>query len=445
CAPPICCVPVQKELLERLTAPSVQQSASTGIVEEERRMTNRRACLLARLTQRLCCQYRWRTAAEALEVLLAGHYPADQFCYKAGMLLHENLASPEKTNFFIRHSRCLLVADKKELALEYIVYCLKRLRHSHLRTFFQEHLRVDRKMLRPNDKLDAFIRGYLGLLDYLQWLPHASRSRCDNVIDVDAHEAGESYQELTSVASALDKWRALFTPDNESSTSASQEMTDIFLTKTLELLLRYDRMEEAEDMVEGYLDSRSDDCLHAALYAQALSQERRDAPNELADSRRLELLERICEADPTNPQVLEYVQLIARSEQGEDSVVECLRLLADFVDCPDNKDSVGAWRQLCRITLGASHSRDMAVSTCGSRLWHERGDYWLPYHFSPRLEGDPATWLLKAIFLQALGQTTGKAGASLFFKTCHKCSNVQLIVWQALTRECRITGTKCKD
>ncbi|KAK8783599.1 hypothetical protein V5799_010036, partial [Amblyomma americanum] len=71
-----------KELLERLTAPSVQQSASTGIVEEERRMTNRRACLLARLTQRLCCQYRWRTAAEALEVLLAGHYPADQFCYK---------------------------------------------------------------------------------------------------------------------------------------------------------------------------------------------------------------------------------------------------------------------------------------------------------------------------------------------------------------------------
>ncbi|KAL3261201.1 hypothetical protein MRX96_046179 [Rhipicephalus microplus] len=198
-----------RALLKHLKAPSTSSqaplSADTKTVEDWRPV-NRRAHFLARLVQRLCCQYRWQTAAEALEVLLDGHYPADQFSYKVGMLLHENLASPEQMNFFIRHTRCLLVADKKEMALEYIVYCLKQMQHAHLRTFFQEHLKVDRKMLRPNEKLDAFIRGYLGLLDYLQWLSHTAPSRQNELADVDT-EAGESFEELSSVASALDKWR----------------------------------------------------------------------------------------------------------------------------------------------------------------------------------------------------------------------------------------------
>lgn len=402
-----------RTLLEQLKEPSTQLPVSGDVTEvEEWRPVNRRARFLAGLVQRLCCQYRWQAAAGALEVLLAGHYPADQFLYKAGMLLHENLASPEKMNFFIRHSRCLLVADKKELALEYIVYCLKWMNFAHLRTFFQEHLKVDRKMLRPNEKLDSFIRGYLGLLDYLQWRSHAARSRHNDSTDVDAQAtAGESYEELNSVASALDKWRPLFTPDSESSSaSACQETTDVFLTKTLELLLRYDRADEAEDIAEGYMDGHADDCLHAALYAQALSQQRSPATRELVTSQRMELLHRVCEADPTNPQVLEYVQLIEQNEQGEESVIECLRLLADFVDCPDNKDSMDAWRRLCHITVLTGHSEDAAVRDCGSRLWQERGDYWLPYHFSPHLDGSPETWILKVVFLLALGQTVGKAG-----------------------------------
>ncbi|KAL1421804.1 hypothetical protein MTO96_022851 [Rhipicephalus appendiculatus] len=367
-----------RTLLEHLRAPSTSSQAllSTDTTAvEDWRPVNQRARFLARLVQRLCCQYRWQTAAEALEVLLDGRYPADQFSYKVGMLLHENLASPEQMNFFIRHTRCLLVADKKEMALEYIVYCLKRMQHTHLRTFFQEHLKVDRKMLRPNEKLDAFIRGYLGLLDYLQWLSHTARSRQNELADADT-QAGESFEELSSVASALDKWRPLFTSDSESTAVACQETMDVFLTKTLELLLRHDRADEADDIVESYLDSHSDDCLHAVLYAQALSQQRSTAEtSESAASRRMELLHRLCEADPTNPQVLEYVQLIEQNEEGEDSVVECLRLLADFVDCPDNKDNVDAWRKLCHITVRTGHSEDAAV------------------------------------FLQALGQTVGKAGA----------------------------------
>lgn len=371
---------------------------------------NRRAHFLARLVQRLCCQYRWQTAAEALEVLLDGHYPADQFSYKVGMLLHENLASPEQMNFFIRHTRCLLVADKKEMALEYIVYCLKQMQHAHLRTFFQEHLKVDRKMLRPNEKLDAFIRGYLGLLDYLQWLSHTAPSRQNELADVDT-EAGESFEELSSVASALDKWRPLFTSNSESAAFACRETMDVFLTKTLELLLRHDRADEADDIVESYLDSHSDDCLHAISYARALSQQcSTTETSELAASRRMELLHRLCETDPTSPQVLEYVQLIEQNEEGVDSVVECLRLLADFVDCPDNKDSVDAWRKLSCIAVCTGRSEDAAVRDCGSRLWQERGDYWLPYHFSPHLDGSPEAWLMKTVFLQALGQTVGKAG-----------------------------------
>ncbi|XP_075728308.1 uncharacterized protein LOC119163854 isoform X6 [Rhipicephalus microplus] len=307
-----------RALLKHLRAPSTSSqaplSADTRTVEDWRPV-NRRAHFLARLVQRLCCQYRWQTAAEALEVLLDGHYPADQFSYKVGMLLHENLASPEQMNFFIRHTRCLLVADKKEMALEYIVYCLKQMQHAHLRTFFQ-------------------------------------------------------------------------------------------------LLLRHDRADEADDIVESYLDSHSDDCLHAVSYARALSQQCSTAEtSELAASRRMELLHRLCEADPTSPQVLEYVQLIEQNEEGVDSVVECLRLLADFVDCPDNKDSVDAWRKLSRIAVCTGRSEDAAVRDCGSRLWQERGDYWLPYHFSPHLDGSPEAWLMKTVFLQALGQTVGKAGA----------------------------------
>ncbi|XP_075728304.1 uncharacterized protein LOC119163854 isoform X2 [Rhipicephalus microplus] len=403
-----------RALLKHLRAPSTSSqaplSADTRTVEDWRPV-NRRAHFLARLVQRLCCQYRWQTAAEALEVLLDGHYPADQFSYKVGMLLHENLASPEQMNFFIRHTRCLLVADKKEMALEYIVYCLKQMQHAHLRTFFQEHLKVDRKMLRPNEKLDAFIRGYLGLLDYLQWLSHTAPSRQNELADVDT-EAGESFEELSSVASALDKWRPLFTSNSQSAAFACQETMDVFLTKTLELLLRHDRADEADDIVESYLDSHSDDCLHAVSYARALSQQCSTAEtSELAASRRMELLHRLCEADPTSPQVLEYVQLIEQNEEGVDSVVECLRLLADFVDCPDNKDSVDAWRKLSRIAVCTGRSEDAAVRDCGSRLWQERGDYWLPYHFSPHLDGSPEAWLMKTVFLQALGQTVGKAGA----------------------------------
>ncbi|XP_077529455.1 uncharacterized protein LOC144141842 [Haemaphysalis longicornis] len=411
-----------RTLLELLTSPSPPQLVSSDCKEgsEGWRPVNRRGCLLARLVQRLCAQYRWKEAAQALEVLLIGRYPADQLLYKAGMLLHENLATPERTNFFIRHSRCLLVADKKEIALEYIVYCLKHQRHAHLRTFFQEHLKVDRKVLRPNEKLDAFVRGYLGLLDYLQWLPHAARTGHNDSIDADGETAGgESYEELTSVASALDKWRALFPTDEESSGSACRETVDIFLTKMLQLLLRYERADEAEEIADVYVDSHGDDCLHALHYARALSQEleRRHVTQgeespDTTSSHQVELLQRICEADPTDPQVLDYVRHIERSEPGVEGVAECLRLLADFVDCPDNQDSAEAWRMLCRIAACSSKSDDAAVATCGSRLWQERFGYWLPYHFSPRLlRGSGDVWLLKAAFLQAIGETTGNAGA----------------------------------
>lgn len=411
-----------RTLLELLTSPNPPQLVSFDCsgASEGGRPVNRRGCLLSLLVQRLCSQYRWREAAQALEVLLTGRYPADQLLYKAGMLLHENLATPERTNFFIRHSRCLLVADKKEIALEYIVYCLKRLRHAHLRTFFQEHLKVDRKVLRPNEKLDAFLRGYLGLLDYLQWLPHAARTGHNDSIDAeDETTGGGSYEELTSVASALDKWRALFPTDAESSGSACRETVDIFLTKLLQLLLRYEQSDEAEDIADVYVDSHGDDSLHALHYARGLSQElgRRHvtAGEESAvttSQHQVELLQRICEADPTDTQVLEYVRHIERSEPGAEGVAECLRLLADFVDCPDNQDSVEAWRTLCRIAARSGNSDDAAVASCGSRLWQERGSYWLPYHFSPRLlSGTGDVWLLKAAFLQAVGETTGNAGA----------------------------------
>lgn len=36
-----------------------------------------------------------------------------------------------------RHCPCLETADKKVMGLEYVIYCLKRLDYSHLRTFFQ--------------------------------------------------------------------------------------------------------------------------------------------------------------------------------------------------------------------------------------------------------------------------------------------------------------------
>ncbi|XP_077529104.1 uncharacterized protein LOC144141407 [Haemaphysalis longicornis] len=66
---------------------------------------------------------------------------------------------------------------------------------------------------------------------------------------------------------------------------------------------------------------------------------------------------------------------------------------------------------LCRIAARSAKSDDAAVGTCGCRLWQERFGYWLPYHFSPRLlRGSGDVWLLKAAFLQAIGETTGNAG-----------------------------------
>ncbi|KAM7296869.1 TATA box-binding protein-associated factor RNA polymerase I subunit A [Ixodes scapularis] len=383
-----------KPVLDDLTAPSYTTVKLSTLppaqIDQSLKKKNGRASFLAKLAQTLCFGLKFRELAQVLEALTAGMYAADQLILKAGMLLFENheLSSPHRTNFFVRHCRCLGTADKKATALEYIIYCLKRSEHVHLRTFFQDHLRVHRKMIRKSERVDHILRGYLGILDYIEWLPLASGQVASEGENAEEGATGaEAYHGLTIAARAMDNFRMLL--DHEGP-------FDIFIVKLIHMLEFYGHLDKAESVLEEYLD-KNPESLNAHIYLYIFLKR-----HNLRMEERIDVLHKICGMDPSNALVLDYIDYIYTLE-GSGSA-ESVRMVADFLDSFDNKDSLEGWTWLCRTAVQAVHRKEKQLLACLKQLWKERRGYWRPYHFNVRLQptGCPEVWICKATLLRVL-------------------------------------------
>lgn len=381
-----------KPHLDALMAPSFTTVKPSILppaqIDQSIKRVQGRASFLGKLAQALCFGLKFGELAQVLEALTVGMYAADQLIVKAGMLLFENheLSSPHKTNFFVRHCRCLRTADKKAMALEYLIYCLKRSEHAYLRTFFQDHLRVHKKIIRKNERVDHILRGYFGILDYIEWLPLASGQASEK--DTEEEATGvEAYHGLTIAARAMDNFRMLL--DHEGP-------FDIFILKLIHMLEFYGHLDKAESVLEEYL-AKNPESLNPHIYLYTFLKR-----HGLGAEKRIDILRKICGMDPSTALVLDYVDYIYNLE-GCGSV-ESVRMLADFLDSVDNKDSLEGWTWLCRTLVQAVHRKDREVLACLKQLWQERHGYWRPYHFGtrPRPSGSPEIWICKATFLRGL-------------------------------------------
>ncbi|CAN7983682.1 unnamed protein product [Ixodes hexagonus] len=388
-------------VLEALTAPSFTtvkpRILPPAQIDQSLKKVNGRASFLGKLAQTLCFGLRFGELAQVLEVLTVEKYAADQLI--AGMFLFENheLSSPHRANFFVRHCRCLKTADKKAMALEYVIYCLKRSEHAHLRTFFQEHLRVHRKMIRKSERVDHILRGYLGVLDYIEWLTLANgqtSSMASEENDTGEVATGaDAYQGLTSAARAMDHFRMLL--DHEGP-------FDIFVVKLIHMLEFYGHLDEAESALERYLDNNPES-LNAHVYLYTFLKNHNLRLEEQVD--------------------ILHVSSLSACQMPHNSAARVTRFIATLepllihgmyrgVDIPVGdssryRTSSGSATNLhvgllIYVVVGR---KERELLACLKRLWRERCGYWRPYHFAvhPQPSGCPDVWICKATLLRTLG------------------------------------------
>lgn len=385
------------EMLKLLTSdvkltPQVPSYRRLGVAEDVQ--SHKRDCrFLAEVLQSAFYSYSLDVAAEVLEEIIARPYPCDQLIYKAGMFLLEShpQSSAEKMNYFLRHCRCLRYADKKEMALEYLIYCLKKMDYSHLRTFLQDNLSIRKKTVRKSDRIDTILKGYLGVLDYLEWIDclQAEGGGGGNAQGEGASASVGLSRALTCAARAVDQFREVLEHEGT---------FDIFVVKYLQIQEHYGELGDAEATLEKYAE-RNPENLNAHVFLYTFLDKHNRRPEE-----QLEILQTVCKIDPSNPLVLEYIERIYESDGSASP--EVLKLVADFVDFSENKDSSAGWSWFCRLARDAAGSERPELHSFLRDLWKTRRSYWDSYHFRrPCPSGSPDVWVSKAGVLHVLDES----------------------------------------
>ncbi|XP_013783652.1 uncharacterized protein LOC106467819 [Limulus polyphemus] len=340
-------VPVTQNVTLKATRP-------TNLVTSKRLLPVLMACLM---------NHRYEAAAKIMQALSMVVHNLDHIIYKGGLQILENHPSSteEQIQYFIRQLKNLGFINKREIILEHLIYLLKQGKLQQAQTDVNHLLSRHRCYIRKNQVVDTTMKAYMGLLDYIQWahLVNSSLDQTDEnekclsqqAINCHAEKAVKAFQEVLKVPG---QW-------------------DIFVLKLVEMLEYDNRIDDAIADLEMYATNNPTH-LHSHIYLfEFLKRQGRDPDKQL------ECLKKIVRISPSDPRVLELVDMLEPRENG---IEKCIRLLFTYVDQYPNKTSLKAWEKLASLIADVYKRPTQSKLNLLRRSWKSRSSYWPAYHFS---------------------------------------------------------------
>ncbi|XP_076311497.1 uncharacterized protein LOC143225621 isoform X2 [Tachypleus tridentatus] len=332
----------------------LKASRPTNLMTFKRMLPVLTACLM---------NHRYEAAAKIMEVLCLAVYNFDDIIFKGGLQILENHPSSteEQIQYFVRQLKTLSFINKREIILEHLIYLLKQGKIQQAQTDIKHLLSRHRCYIRKNQVVDTTLKAYMGLLDYIEWARLVNNfvnkgdenEKClhQQALDCHAEKATKAFQEVLKVPG---QW-------------------DIFVLKLVEMLEYDNRIDDALSDLEIYVTNNPTH-LHSHIYLyEYLKKHGRDPDKQL------ECLKNIERISPSDPRVLELVDILESTDNG---IEKCIRLLFTYVDQYPNKTSLNAWEKLASLVAGVYKRPTVSRLNLLSRSWESRSSYWPAYHFS---------------------------------------------------------------
>ncbi|XP_063418603.1 TATA box-binding protein-associated factor RNA polymerase I subunit A-like [Mytilus trossulus] len=281
----------------------------------------------------------WKTSMEAMYVS------------ESSVPLVQQLVKELKT---VRQLSC------QEVLLEYLMFLLHHGKIDDAKQISQEKIKQTRFQKNARDHhTEVLYKSYLGLVWYVEW-----KFLKMKIKDLDENsDLVSNYEEIMAVYAQ----KAMI---GFQQVSGEIGVWDIFVTKHVEILEHYDKIEEAKDILTDYRD-RNTDNLNAHKYFYYFCERNGFYPNE-----EIQLLMNIAEKCPSDSLVLQLCNKLVE----DNKIPEALNFLFYLLDYNCWQQELKPWKLL--VDLIDTRNKSLEVIHTLEEIWKMRQSWWPQYHFT---------------------------------------------------------------
>ncbi|XP_062604766.1 TATA box-binding protein-associated factor RNA polymerase I subunit A-like [Saccostrea cucullata] len=268
--------------------------------------------------------------------------------------------------------------NAKEVLLEYLLFVLHQGEVTEAK-YLLTNIPKQQKYTKPTEhskQIEILCKAYHGLVFYVEWM--VAKNRNQRLKDLGDHlddDISDNYEDL--MESCADK--ALNCFDVLKSVPG---VWDIFITKQVEILEHYCKLDEAEEILQAYKQQNKENPnAHKYLYHFAVH-------HNWPVFTRINLLKDLAENVPSDPLVIDLCELLIE----EDKAADALRHLFDLLDDGSWQFELRPWKLMSNLLTSNVKSHTVIEECLKYRL-----SWWPQYHFTSTHNSSSQLCLHKAI------------------------------------------------
>lgn len=263
----------------------------------------------------------------------------------------------------VNQLKSLYEVNAKEILLEYLLFVLHQGDINEAKHVFTVHAisKKNHAVTEQTKNVDILCKAYQGLVYYVEWI--LAKSRHKKFQDLGKQldtETSENFEQLMLACAdkALNNFEVL---------KEVSGVWDIFITKHLEILEHYDKLEEAEALLRSYKDKNEDNPnAHKFLYSFAVRQ-------EWQKPARIDLLKGLAKHVPSDPLVIELCELLIQENDGQNAIPFLFALLDDGMW----QFELRPWKLMSELLISEVKGVNVMKGCMTFRT-----SWWPQYHFS---------------------------------------------------------------
>ncbi|XP_061174806.1 TATA box-binding protein-associated factor RNA polymerase I subunit A-like [Saccostrea echinata] len=267
--------------------------------------------------------------------------------------------------------------NAKEVLLEYLLFVLHQgevTEAKYLLTNIPKQKRVT--VTEYTKQVDILCKAYHGLVFYVEWMVAKNRNqRLKDLGDQLDDDVSNNYEDLmkTCADKAINCFDVL---------KSGQGVWDIFITKQVEILEYYCKLEEAGDILQAYKQQNKDNPnAHKFLYHFAVH-------HNWPVFTRINLLKDLAEHVPSDPLVIDLCELLIQEDKAADAFCH----LFDLLDDGSWQFELRPWKLISNL-LTSDVKSDNMIEEC----MKYRVSWWPQYHFTSTHKSSSQLCLHKAV------------------------------------------------
>ncbi|XP_031569735.1 TATA box-binding protein-associated factor RNA polymerase I subunit A-like, partial [Actinia tenebrosa] len=270
---------------------------------------------------------------------------------------------------FFKYVFMICYPYKEEILLDFAMYLIQEQQE-----ITEAHELIRGKCGNKPFSENRLLQAYLGLFEYVTWNSKLTKEKqLGFEQDVYINMNTEKSKQISYHGNkALGYFENLVETDG---------LWDIFVTRQVELLVYYGKVDEARKTLEKYLEKNPENP-NAHRYLYHFLKKQGTPKAEL-----LGVLEKLFAVDPTSELVKEYTELLQEDGQlnlGDPKYISRhLHILFNKLDHYACRNSLNGWTALAQILKLCYHGKTInkdfehTIKEC----WEERADWWPQYHF----------------------------------------------------------------